>query len=90
MNQMQSPGSGASVDVQQQDMQGEIERLRASLKDAEHRIAELERQRDKYHEFTKLWIQQNCPISDWDDFDPAEYTESFDDLMAQIQAQFKV
>ena len=90
MNPTQVPPNGEPVAIQQQVMQAEIDRLRAALQNTENRLHEAEKQRDKYHEFTKLWIQQNCPLSEWDDFDPAEYTIPFDeDYLAEIEARFK-
>ena len=86
MNPTQVPPNGACVDAKHQDMQTEIDRLRASLQDAEIRLRAAEKQRDKYHEYAKLWIEQNCPLSDWDDFDPAEYTIPFEDVVAEIRA----
>lgn len=90
MNPIQIPANGADTDAERRVLQAEIERLRASLKDAEQRNSELQEQRDKYYKFTKLWIEQNCPLSDWDDFDPAEYTIPFDEAyLADLEARFK-
>lgn len=84
------PANGATTEAERESMQAEIDRLRASLRETEQRLAELQKQRDKYYEFTKLWIEQNCPMSDWDGFDPAEYTIPFDEkFLAEIKAQFK-
>ena len=90
MNPIEVPPNGVHVDARQKDMSAEIDRLRTSLQDAEQRIAELQKQRDKYYEFTKLWIEQNCPLSDWDDFDPAEYIYDFKDLLAEVRTQYNV
>lgn len=86
MNPAQLPANGAALDAKPQEMQAEIDRLRASLLNAENRLREAEKQRDKYHEFAKLWIEQNCPLSDWDDFDPADYTIPFEDVIGEIRA----
>ena len=88
MTPTQAPANGTPAEGQK-DLQAQVDRLQAALKDAEDRIQRLEQQRDKYYEFAKLWIEQNCSLADWEDFNPADYTLSFDDLMAEVEAATK-
>lgn len=90
MNTDPMPDKGQATKTTQDELQAEVDRLRAALREAEEQIADLQRQRDKYYEFTKAWIAQNCKESDWDGFDPAEYTLEFDEkFLAQLEAEFK-
>jgi hypothetical protein len=84
------PTNGQTTESRQEEPQAEVERLRASLRQAEERIADLQKQRDKYYKFTQAWIGEHCKMSDWDDFDPADYKFEFDEnFLAELEAQFR-
>ena len=91
MNTDPTPANGQTAASTPAELQAEVDRLRASLREAEERIADLQQQRDKYYEFTKAWIAQNCKDSDWDSFDPADYVyDNFNELLEEMRKQYNV
>lgn len=78
--------NGAAMDGRIENLQAEVDRLRKSLHDAEVRLREVEDQRDRYYEYVKLWIEQNCRLSDWEDFDPVECNIPLQDVIEEIRS----
>jgi hypothetical protein len=89
MNPSDVPANGQPLEGKLQESRAEIDRLRACLADAERRIRELEEDRDNYRHFAMIWAKEQCKEEDWADFDPADYTLSMDDLIADVEAMLK-
>ena len=82
-----STTNGAASPAQEmlQSLRSAIDRFAAELQKQRDEIKQLRAERDEAKDMVKALKELFHDLKDWENFDPAEYTLTTDDLLAEIR-----
>jgi hypothetical protein len=85
MNPNDVPANGSAAESRERELIVENQRLRCLLQNAEERIRQLEKKKEEYRHFARMWMNEHHTEADWADFDPGECTVTMEELIAEAK-----